>query len=103
MMFSGTAPIRVLIADDSPVDVELAVLGLERAGIVAAVDVVETAEDFSARLQGGAYDVVLSDYRMPGWTGLDALRLIKEAGLDTPLILITGTLGDENAVDCVKL
>jgi len=103
MMADGTDPIRVLIADDSQADVELALLGLERAGIRAVADIVETAEEFRARLESGTYDVVLSDYRMPGWTGLDALRLIKEAGLDTPLILITGTLGDENAVDCVKL
>ncbi|MEO8619817.1 MAG: response regulator [bacterium] len=102
-MSSATDTIRVLIADDSQMDVELVLLGLERGGIVASADVVDTPEEFSARLKSGTYDIVLSDYRMPGWTGLDALRLVKEAGLDTPLIMITGTLGDENAVDCVKL
>lgn len=96
-------PIRVLLADDSAADIELAVVELERSGLIASYDSVQTAEEFKRCLAGGSYDIVLSDYRMPGWTGLDALRMIKKAGLGIPLILVTGTLGDENAVDCVKL
>jgi PAS domain S-box-containing protein len=50
-----------------------------------------------------SFDVVLSDYRMPGWTGVDALTEIVKLGQDIPLILVTGTLGDGKAVECIKL
>ena len=49
-----------------------------------------------------AFDIILSDYRLPGWTGMEAFTLIKEHGLDTPFVLVTGTLGEELAIECIK-
>src|SRR5258708_27456394 len=48
------------------------------------------------------YDLILAEYRLPDWTGLDALRWVRSSGVDIPFILVTGTLGDDLAVQCIK-
>ena len=48
------------------------------------------------------YDVVLTDYRLQGWSGLETLSLVREQSLSTPVLIVTGTLGDEMAVECLK-
>jgi two-component system sensor histidine kinase UhpB len=63
---------------------------------------VATREQFAEKLREKAFDIILSDYRLPGWTGLDAFSLIKEYGLDIPFVLVTGPLGEELAVECIK-
>jgi two-component system, cell cycle sensor histidine kinase and response regulator CckA len=98
----GTEPLRVLIVEHTPADAELMVLELERAGFAVQADVTDTPAAFSAALTAHRYDVVLSDYRLPQWTAMDALALLRRRGDDTPLIIVTGTLGDERAVDCVR-
>jgi PAS domain S-box-containing protein len=95
-------PLRVLVVEHTAADAELMVGELERAGFAVSADVVATPEELTARLDAASYDVVLSDYRLPQWTAMDALHLLRRRGLDTPLIIVTGTLGDERAVDCVK-
>ncbi len=95
-------PVRILYVEDRPADVELALEELRRAGLDVAMDAVATLADFRARLQGGAYDVVLSDYSLEGWTGMEALDALRALGRDTPFLLVTGSLGDEAAVDCLK-
>jgi len=99
---SADAPLRVLVVEDSPADAELMISELERAGFVVRADVATTRDRVAALLAAGRYDVVLSDYHLPQWTGMDALALLRQSGFDTPLIIVTGTLGDEKAVDCVK-
>src|SRR5260370_22310067 len=59
-------------------------------------------KQFRAVLMEKDFDVVLSDYTLPGWTGLDAARELRGMGKDTPLLLVTGTLGEEAAVECIK-
>ena len=95
--------LRVLIVEHDAADVELNVIELRRAGFDVTADVAATREEFLARLADGDYDVVLADYRLPSWTGMDALADIKALGVDLPLILVTGTLGEERAVECIKL
>ena len=95
-------PVRVLFVEDRPADVELGFEELRRAGLDVAVDAVATLADFRARLEGGVYDVVLSDYSLEGWTGMEAFDALRALGRDTPFILVTGSLGDEAAVDCLK-
>ncbi len=94
--------LRVLIIEHTEADAELVRHELEGAGFVVHADVADTPADVVARLDAQRYDIVLSDYRLPGWTAMDALALLREHGHDTPLIIVTGTLGDERAVDCVK-
>ncbi len=96
------APLRVLIVEHDEADAELVLLELRRAGFVVDGTIVGTPEQFAAMLHDRPFDIVLSDYRLPSWTGMDALVQLRALGLDTPLILVTGTLGDERAVECVK-
>ena len=95
-------PLRVLIVEHNQADVELAVKELERAGFQVSAEMAETAEEFTQRLAQREYDVVLADYRLPGWTGMDALAILRQQGFTLPFILVTGTLGEERAVECIK-
>jgi two-component system, cell cycle sensor histidine kinase and response regulator CckA len=97
-----TAPLRALILEDSTDDVELLLLHLRRMGFMVTHSVAENKKQFLAALREKDFDVVLSDYALPGWTGLDAARELRGMGKDTPLLLVTGTLGEEAAVECIK-
>jgi diguanylate cyclase (GGDEF)-like protein/PAS domain S-box-containing protein len=94
--------IRALIVEDSPLDAEFNVRVLERAGFHVDCDLVSMPEDVALRLREFRYDVVLSDYRLQGWSGLETLKLVREQSLSTPVLIVTGTLGDEMAVECLK-
>lgn len=94
--------LRVLYVEHDPDDVELGRRELERGGYQIRADVVATPQDFTERLRSQRYDLILADYRLPGWTGLEALDLLREEGLDVPFILMSGTLGEEMAAECIK-
>ncbi len=94
--------LHALIVEDSPLDAEFNVRVLERSGFDVSCDVVSMPEDLEKRLRENRYDVVLSDYRLQGWSGLETLRLVREHQSSTPVLIVTGTLGDEMAVECVK-
>jgi diguanylate cyclase (GGDEF)-like protein/PAS domain S-box-containing protein len=91
-----------LFIEDDPADFELCIRELEKAGLEPIADLVRSPEEFCARLNAQIYDVILSDYRLPGWTGMDALEFLRQQGKNIPLILVTGALGEEMAVECVK-
>lgn len=95
-------PLRVLFVEDEPLDMELALGELTRAGYEVSADRVQTQDDFVERLGSQTYDIVLSDYNLPSWNGLDALDSLRQQQKDIPFILVTGTLGDEKAVACIK-
>jgi diguanylate cyclase (GGDEF)-like protein/PAS domain S-box-containing protein len=63
---------------------------------------VQIAADLETALAGERWDAVISDYKMPGFTGMDALRIFRSTGLDIPFILISGTIGEETAVEAMK-
>jgi signal transduction histidine kinase len=94
--------LRLLLVEDSPFDVELIVMTLERAGVNFTYDVADQVPLCLKYLQENTYDAVLSDYRLPGFTAYQTLESLQTLGLDIPLILVTGTLGEEAAVDCIK-
>jgi two-component system cell cycle sensor histidine kinase/response regulator CckA len=97
-----TTPLRVLILEHSPHDVELMVFELKEAGILMEMTLAENAEQFRRAIQEQTFDAVLSDYRLPNWTGLEALKELRAEGVDIPFLLVTGTLGEEAAVQCIK-
>jgi len=97
-----SGPLHFLLVEDSPVDVELVERGLRRAGFDFTFAVVQTPEDFTRELQATRPHVVLADYNLPHWRGMEALEIIARECLDVPLILVTGALGDMTAVDCIK-
>ena len=96
------ALIRLLLVEDSPDDVELLLLELKLAGYRVDHTVAKNQEEFRLAYQKNKFDAVLADFRLPGWTGLDVLAEIRAAGDDVPFLLVTGTLGEEAAVECIK-
>ena len=94
-------PLRVLLLEDRQDDARLILHELRRAGFEPAGERVETEADFLAHLDP-ALDLILADYHLPEFDALQALRLVRERGLDVPVIVVTGALGDEAAVECLK-
>ena len=97
-----TETLRVLIVEHSKTDVELLLLQLKGMGIPFDATLAEDVEQFRSSLKENDFTIVLSDYRLPNWTAMDALRELRAAGKDIPFIVVTGTLGEEAAVECVK-
>ena len=95
-------PVRVLLVEDVLHDAELCLAELRRAGFEIHADVVAAPEEFSDRLRRSSYDIVLADYRLPNWTGMEAFERLQALEKDIPFILVTGALGEQAAVDCVK-
>jgi two-component system, cell cycle sensor histidine kinase and response regulator CckA len=100
---SSVKPLNILIAEDDADDLELTVRELKKSKLNLAIDSVSARHSFAQKLNEQPVDIVLSDYRMDGWTGMDAFSEIVKSGKDIPLILVTGTLGDLKAVECIKL
>jgi PAS domain S-box-containing protein len=94
-------PLKVLIAEDNPADADLVVRELRRAGFEPEWQRVDTEAAFLERLHDGL-DLVLSDYQMPQFNGLRALELLNQSGLDVPLIIVSGTIGEDTAVAAMK-
>lgn len=86
----------ILLLEDSADDAQLLVRRLRRAGLDARVERVEHASDYQAALQR-SWDVILADYALPGFTGLDALHQLRSRDSDTPFILVSGRLVGESA------
>ena len=93
--------LRVLIVEDLLTDAELMVRELLRAGFDPHWQRVETEPDYLASLNSGR-DVILADYNLPQFDALTALRRLQERGLDIPFIIITGSISEEVAVECMK-
>jgi two-component system cell cycle sensor histidine kinase/response regulator CckA len=94
--------LRVLHVEDSERDVALLTRHLARAGYDLTFERVETPEAMRAALETRQWDVILCDYSMPHFNALSALALLKETGLDIPLIIISGTIGEEIAVEAMR-
>jgi PAS domain S-box-containing protein len=94
--------LRILVLEDSLIDAELIVRALRDGGLEFEPLLVANEAEFTAALDP-LPDVILSDYSIPGFTAPDALRLLQERALRVPFIVITGSLGDEAAAECIKL
>ncbi|MBE9160951.1 EAL domain-containing protein [Tychonema sp. LEGE 06208] len=94
--------LKLLIIEDMAEDIELIEVALEAGGVNFNFDTAETAAECRQMLQNSNYDAVLSDYRLPEFNGLEVLKLMQELGQDIPFILVTGSLGEEAAVECIK-
>ncbi|HXU22276.1 MAG TPA: PAS domain S-box protein [Verrucomicrobiae bacterium] len=99
---SVPARLRVLILEDNQRDAELFIQKLKEAGCALDADTVDSEDAFVASLRSRVYDLILSDYSIPEWSGLEAFRFVKRSGINIPFILVTGTLGEEAAVDLIK-
>ncbi|MBX3172524.1 MAG: response regulator [Candidatus Eremiobacteraeota bacterium] len=94
--------VRILLVEDDVNDAELFQLLFESEGLRADIERVDQKDEFEQALLSGNCDVILSDYNMPGFSGLEALRLYRQVGLEIPFLLVSGTIGEEAAVACLK-
>ena len=102
-MTSKTVPtLRVLLAEDVAADAELEIREIKRAGLRVSHRIVDSEKDFIRALREFAPDVILSDFSMPQFDGMEALRLAKELAPDIPFIFVSGTLGEEYAIRALK-
>ncbi|RKH39469.1 sensor histidine kinase [Corallococcus sicarius] len=95
-------PLRVLMVEDSEDDAELTLGELRRGGFEPSSLRVEAADTLREALGTQTFDVVISDFTMPAFTGLDALRVLKESGKDIPFILVSGSVGEDVAVTAMR-
>lgn len=94
--------LRILIVEDIPADAELIEQTLRQAGLVFSAQRVETRNAFVRALEGFDPDIVLSDCRLPGFDGFAVIGCAREKSASLPVILVTGVLGDQAAVELVK-
>lgn len=94
--------LQALIVEDEPADVDLVLNALRQAGLNAVSDVVQTGEEFTELVRKNSYDVILADYNLPSWNGMEAVEILRREGLDIPVILVSGALGELTAVECIK-
>lgn len=95
-------PLRVLLIDDSADDAKIVVRELKHGGYEPDYDLVDSADTVRAALDNSTWDLVLADYTMPGFSGLDALKELRGRGLDTPFIFVSGSIGEDVAVAAMK-
>jgi diguanylate cyclase (GGDEF)-like protein len=100
---TAAAPVRLLIVEDNPLDVQLYMAKLNREGLFATVDVVGQREEFEKKLRENSYDLILTDYYLPQWRGTDVILTLKRMGMNTPVIVVTGSRSEDTAWDCLSL
>src|SRR5260370_5824121 len=95
-------PLRLLILEDRPEDADLALRQVRRAGFDPTWRRVEDEEGFKANLDP-ELDLIIADYHQPHFDALRALKLMQDAGLEIPFILVSGAVGEDMAVAAVRL
>jgi two-component system cell cycle sensor histidine kinase/response regulator CckA len=96
-------PLRVLLVEDSETDAKLVIRELKRSGFEPEVERVETAATMKEALDRHRWDIVLSDFTMPAFSAPAAFNLLKAQKVDIPFIIVSGTVGEETAVQAMRL
>ncbi|WP_250513241.1 response regulator [Caballeronia sp. INDeC2] len=95
-------PLHLLLVEDNALDAELTIAQLERADYAVDASIVYDSAAFIAELGKKRFDVILADFVMPTFSGIEALTIASERSPDTPFIFVSGLLGEEHAVDMLK-
>ncbi len=96
------SPLHILNLEDNPRDAEIIQSMLEAAGILCATTRVQNRDDFAAALEQGGFDLILSDCTLPGFDGMTALKMAQANCPAIPVIFVSGTLGEERAIESLK-
>ena len=94
--------LRILLLEDSALDAELVTEALLAADLRIALERVVSAEEFTDAIHGGPWDLILADYLLPAFNGLNALDIAREFASATPFVFVSGVLGEEVAVEALK-
>ncbi|MGE5683096.1 MAG: response regulator, partial [Bacillota bacterium] len=94
--------ISVLIIEDYEDDAELMVLELNKSGLIINYEVVDNENALKDALLKKKWDAIISDYKLPGFNAIGALKTIQQMKLDLPFIIVSGTIGEEIAVQAMK-
>jgi signal transduction histidine kinase len=94
--------LRALLLEDNALDAALVVRALSKDGFDVTADVVQDEAAFTQALRKHPPEIVLADYNLPNWKGMEALRVLRSVGHDIPMILVSGAVGDVTAVECIK-
>ena len=94
--------LRILLVEDSEDDAFLVLHQIKKGDYDVEYERVDTTEKMKAALTEKKWDIILSDYHLPHLNGLEALKLFRESGIDIPFIIISGTIGEEIAVETMK-
>jgi len=97
-----SARVKILYLEDNPLDVKLVGETLRAEGLVVEMSVVDTRETFLRALHDATYDLILADYRVPGFAGREALSQARAHRPGTPFVFLSGALGEEEAIDLMK-
>jgi PAS domain S-box-containing protein len=97
-----TAALKLLVVEDSENDAELLLHAIVRAGYKPTARRVETAREVEEALTQDSWDMIISDYVLPQFSGLEALKIVQRKGLDIPFIIVSGKIGEEVAVEALK-
>jgi PAS domain S-box-containing protein len=97
------SPLQILYLEDDPRDAELVQAALESEDLACHITRVETQPDFIHALKRERLDLILADYTLPSFDGISALKIAKEIRPEVPFIFVTGTLGEEVAIEALKL
>jgi signal transduction histidine kinase len=95
--------LRLLIVEDSADDAALVIAALRDGDFEVAWKCVESAEAMRTALESQSWDIIISDYQMPQFSGRSALQLLHDSGLDLPFVVVSGTIGEEVAVEMMKM
>jgi len=95
--------LKILMVEDSKDDALLIIRNISKESFEPEYERVETPETMEAALNSKKWDIILSDYNMPNFSGLDALKIFKKMDFKIPFIIISGTIGEELAIDTIRL
>ena len=97
-----THPIRLLMLEDNPLDAELIVRQLQRSQLTFTTSIVDNEQDYRSALENSDPDVILSDYHLPGFDGVTAMRIAHILAPSAPFIFVSGSIGEERAVEALR-
>jgi DNA-binding NtrC family response regulator len=95
-------PVTILLVEDSQADAKLVIGALRQADYEPKVDIVQTSKEMEKALVQGGWDFILSDWTLPEFSGLEALQMHQRSGARTPIIIVSGRIGEEATIEAMR-